>query len=142
MICSLKATDWRKLRVERDGETQLLNVDLVETFNWLLGLRVQKVRVVDGYHTVEGTDPSGEQVLVIWRGLMDAGSGSDDEALRRFFVEQGYGSRPEDTALKRIYVNGDCTLASLRQEADRWAVLLTEEAFKRLTFATAPDGTL
>ena len=28
--------DEYKLRVERDGETQLVNVDLVETFNWLL----------------------------------------------------------------------------------------------------------
>ncbi len=100
-----------RLNITEGGESRPVAVDLVETFNWLLGLKVEQLRVIGGYHTVEGTNPEGERVLVIWRRLSDPGG--DDEALRRFFIEHGYGSRPEPAALDRVYVNGDCTLASL-----------------------------
>jgi adenine-specific DNA-methyltransferase len=128
-----------ELRITEGGESRAVTVDLVETFNWLLGLSVEKVRVVDGFHTIEGTDPQGKRVLVIWRQLAEPSS--DDEALRRYFTEQGYGRRGEDT-LDRVYVNGDCTLAALRGEGDRWEVLLTEEEFKRLMFEAQTSGSL
>lgn len=130
-----------QLTVTDGGESRSVAADLVETFNWLLGLSVQKVRVVDGFQTVEGTNPEGERVLVIWRTLADPTS--DDEALRRFFTQQGYGSRGDERqALDRVYVNGDCTLATLRREGDRWEILLTEEEFKRLMFDAATGGSL
>jgi adenine-specific DNA-methyltransferase len=129
-----------QLRITDGGESSTVTVDLVETFNWLLGLKVKKVRVIDGFRTVEGTNPEGKRILVIWRRLSQPIS--DDEALGRFFLDQGYGSRPEEGSLDRVYVNGDCTLASLRRESDRWDVLLIEEEFKRLMFETAPGGAL
>jgi len=49
-----------KLKVERNGETQLVNVDLVETFNWLLGLTVKHIDVIRGVRVVEGTNPENE----------------------------------------------------------------------------------
>lgn len=128
-----------QLRITEGGESRPVAVDLVETFNWLLGLSVEKVRVVDGFHTVEGTDSQGKRVIVIWRLLAE--QGSDDEALRRFFAEQAYGARGEAT-LDRVYVNGDCTLATLREEGEHWEVLQTEEEFKRLMFETATSGSL
>lgn len=127
------------LRITQGGETRDTTVDLVETFNWLLGLLVHKLRSVDGYRTVEGTDPDGRRVLVMWRVLKDGRH--TDEDLQRFFMEQGYASRPEEATLDRIYVNGDCTLANVRRPQDHWDVLLTEAEFGRLMFAGA-DGAL
>jgi len=129
-----------QLRISEGGETHTTRVDLVETFNWLLGLRVQKMRAPDGYRTVEGLAPDGKRVLVIWRSLRD--ERHSNEALERFFAEQGYAKRAGDEAPDRIYVNGDCTLANLRQTSDRWDVLLTEEEFKRLMFAPTGEGVL
>jgi hypothetical protein len=78
---------------------------------------------------------------VIWRRLADPGI--DDEALKRFFSERGYGSRADgERVLDRVYVNGDCTLATLRREGDRWEVFLTEEEFKRLMFEAATGRSL
>ena len=52
--------DEYKLRVERDGETQLVNVDLVETFNWLLGLTVKHIDIIRGIRVVDGMNPVDE----------------------------------------------------------------------------------
>jgi adenine-specific DNA-methyltransferase len=121
------------LTVTQGGESRAVPVDLPETFNYLLGLRVEKVRTVNGFHTVEGLDPDGARVLVIWRSLCDPGT--DNAALDRFFVAQGYAGRSTDRALDRVYVNGDATLLTLRPEHATWQLLSTEEAFKHLMFA-------
>jgi len=65
------------------GETKAVNVDLVETFNWLLGLKVKHMNAfwdkeagrqgagekaeTPMFRIVEGVNPKGEKVLVIWR---------------------------------------------------------------------------
>jgi adenine-specific DNA-methyltransferase len=122
------------------GETRTVAVDLPETFNWLLGLAVERVRFVDGFQTVEGMDPDGRRVLVIWRSLRD--ERHTNERLETFFKEQGYLDRSIDAILDHIYVNGDCTLSSLRPEGATWQVSLTEEAFHRLMFAPASQGAI
>ena len=61
--------DEYRLKVLRNGETQLVKVDLVETFNWLLGLTVKYVDVIRGIRVVGGQNPDGERVLVLWRNL-------------------------------------------------------------------------
>jgi len=129
-----------QLRISEGGETHATKVDLAETFNWLLGLRVQKMRTIEGCRTVEGLAPDGKRVLVIWRTRTD--ERHSNEALERFFEEQGYGKRTDEETLDRIYVNGDCTLANLRETADRWDVLLIEEEFKRLMFEPTGEGVL
>jgi hypothetical protein len=43
------------------GETQLVNVDLVETFNWHLGLTVRHIEVIRGVRVVKGTKPRRNQ---------------------------------------------------------------------------------
>jgi hypothetical protein len=47
--------DGYRLRVERNGETQLVTVDPVETFNWLLGSTVMHIDHIAGVRGVEGT---------------------------------------------------------------------------------------
>jgi adenine-specific DNA-methyltransferase len=107
-----------------------MNVDMVETYNYLLGLTVDRVGVYDGFRTVEGTNPQGERVLVIWRNVNERSNADLDE----FFVRQGYGSRAEEEALDRVYVNGDNNLENLKGKGEHWRTLLIEEEFRHLMF--------
>lgn len=120
--------DQYKLRVERNGETQLVNVDLVETFNWLLGLTVKHIDVIRGVRVVEGTDPDGNRVLVLWRNIDEM----DNDALDKWFKKQDYNTR--EMIYDLFYVNGDNNLENLRRPDQTWKVRLIEEEFKRLMF--------
>ena len=110
------------------GETRPAAVDLVETFNYLLGLRVRHVDAIQGYRVVQGTNPQGERVLVIWRNLREK-SNAD---LETFFRKQDYN--PRDMEFDLIYVNGDNHLENLRRPDETWKVRLIEEEFMRLMF--------
>jgi adenine-specific DNA-methyltransferase len=120
--------DEYKLRVERNGETQLVNVDLVETFNWLLGLTVKHIDVIRGVRVVEGTAPNGDRVLVLWRNIDQM----DNDALDKWFEKQHYNTR--EMVYDVFYVNGDNNLENLRRLDQTWKVRLIEEEFKRLMF--------
>jgi hypothetical protein len=51
-------TGKRKLMVERNGESQFVSVDLVDTFTWLLGLTVKHIDVIRGIRVVNGINPT------------------------------------------------------------------------------------
>lgn len=127
-IDSFRNPDEYKLRVERDGETKLVNVDLAETFNWLLGLTVKHIDVIRDVRVVEGTNPENERVLVLWRNI-DA---MNSDKLDKWFEKQGYNSR--DLEYDLIYINGDNNLENLRRSDQTWKVRLIEEEFQRLMF--------
>lgn len=110
------------------GETKPVTVDLVETFNYLLGLTVRHIDHIRGFRVVQGTNPQGEKVLVIWRNLKEK-SNTD---LEEFFHKQEYN--PKDLEFDLIYVNGDNNLENLRRPDETWKVRLIEEEFHRLMF--------
>ena len=110
------------------GETRPVKVDLVETFNYLLGLRVRHVDVIRGFRVVTGTSPQGDKVLVIWRCVRE----NPNAALDEFFLKQGYNTR--DMEFDLVYVNGDNNLENLKRPDDTWKVRLIEEEFQRLMF--------
>jgi len=110
------------------GETRPVRVDLVETFNYLIGLRVKHVDTIRGFKVVEGASPQGERVLVIWRNTREKSNAELDE----FFQKQGYNTR--DAEFDVIYVNGDNNLENLRRPDETWKVRLIEDDFKRLMF--------
>ena len=130
------------------GETKPVTVDLVETFNWLLGLKVRHMDRIEGFRVVEGTNPAGERVLVIWRKLRDLAEADPDkvqqqreeanQALEAFFKKQQYNTL--DMEFDTIYVNGDNNLMNLPVAPEgeggepRYKVRLIEEEFKRLMF--------
>jgi len=120
--------DEYKLRVERNGETQLVNVDLVETFNWLLGLTVKQIDVIRGVRVVEGTAPNSDRVLVLWRNINQM----DNDALDKWFEKQDYNTR--EMVYDVFYVNGDNNLENMRRPDQTWKVRLIEEEFQRLMF--------
>ena len=117
------------------GETKPTVLDLVETFNYLIGLTVRhiaapqtftaeferdgegrlrlKVRLKQDaggpwwFRTVTGATRDGRKTLVIWRKL--TGNPEEDNlVLDEWFTKQGYSSK--DGEFDLIYVNGDNNL--------------------------------
>ena len=115
------------LSVVRDGGRREAPVDLPETFNLLLGLRVESRRRLDGVLAIAGKDPQGQSCLILWRNLDETGN----EALNRWF--QSNRKRLPD-ALDLIFANGDHTLNAVRQKRDAWRAAAIEPLFRELMF--------
>lgn len=77
---------------------------------------------------VEGHNPEGKRILVLWRTL----DKTDNDAVDAWFKKQDYNTRDQEYDV--IYVNGDNNLENLRRGDQTWKVRLTEEAFQRLMF--------
>ena len=114
------------LSVVRDGVRRETPVDLPETFNLLLGLRVESRRRLDGVLAIAGKDPQGQSCLILWRNLDE----TDNEALNRWLRHH----RKHFPALDLIYANGDHTLNAVRRKKDAWKAAATEPLFRELMF--------
>jgi adenine-specific DNA-methyltransferase len=108
------------------GETKETTVDLVETFNWLLGLKVKHMDATKGFLTVTGEKRAGGRTLIIWRTLSTEPL-ADNAALDKFLTK--IAVNPADTEFDFIYVNGAHTLNDPHNK-----VHLVEETFQRLMF--------
>ena len=99
-----------RLRVHVNGERQERNVDLAETFNFLLGLNVRKREVHNEngrrylVYRGETRDRPGHKVAVIWRQT-EAWTEADFMQDRDFVTQQILAA-PADT----VYVNGDSAI--------------------------------
>lgn len=152
-----------KLKVKRPGsdESRETTVDLLETFNWLVGLTVHHIAAPQTFRagferdsekrlrlkgllkpdptgpwwfrTVTGTTPDGRRTLIIWRKLT-GDLEQDNLVLEAWFTKQGYSTK--DYEFQVIYVNGDNNLENLKAAEDTWKVRLIEEDFHRLMFDT------
>lgn len=150
-----------KLKVKRFGsdESREVNVDLLETFNWLSGLTVKCIAAPQTFiaaferdsekrlrlkgrlkqdaagpywfRTVTGTTPDGRRALIIWRKLTGEPE-QDNLVLDEWFTKEGYSAK--DSEFDLIYVNGGNNLENLKTLDDFWKVRLIEEDFHRLMF--------
>ena len=149
-----------RLNIARGNETKETVVDLVETFNWLLGIKVLRISQKEHrtaefetdsegrlqikgrsrtcaagegwtFQEVEGQTLSGDKVLVIWR-TCTTNPEQDNVMLDEWFGKRNYSTL--DFEFGRIYVNGDNNLENLKVGEERWKVALIEEEFKRLMF--------
>ena len=122
------------LKTTRDNELVTTKVDMVETFNYLIGLNVE---TEDWYQddticVVQGrTHRHGLKTLVIWRNCKVV----DNNQLCMFFDKMDFRTR--DTEFDVIYVNGDNTLPNLRRDEEHWKVVLIEEEFQKRMFEEA-----
>ena len=118
------------IKTTKDNELVDTHVDMVETFNYLIGLNVETLRYPkDGYCVVEGTTHIGnERTLVIWRNCNKV----SNEDLNEFFRKQTYCTT--DSEFDKIYVNGDNTLPNIKTDEEHWKVVLIEEEFKKRMF--------
>lgn len=118
------------IKTTKDNELVDTHVDMVETFNYLIGLNVETLRYPkDGYCVVEGVTHIGnERTLVIWRNCNKV----SNEDLNEFFRKQAYCTT--DSEFDKIYVNGDNTLPNIKTDEEHWKVVLIEEEFKKRMF--------
>lgn len=121
------------IKVRRDGVVQDSPVDLVETFNYLIGLRVRRYDTYDqeGLLFVIGTDPDGRRVIIVWRDCDLWPNDRLEEKCRQAFES----FRPDEFDL--VYVNGDNHLPIIKTGEESWKVNLIEETFHARMFDTS-----
>lgn len=89
--------------VDSAGAFEPRKIDLVETFNYLIGLRVKHIDAQPqrGFVTVTGTLPSGESCLVLWRDCEALDYESVSKLCDRLAIN------PADNEFDVVYINGD-----------------------------------
>ncbi len=146
-----------KMKITEKNECKERPVDLIETFNYLIGLTVTHHGAVSyfsakpaadpayegavelmkdlggqyAFRQIEGTLPDGRRALVIWRIVSDNVLESN-AALDAYFTK--YRINPADREYDVIYVNGDNNLENLRTANETWKVQMTEIEFKKRMF--------
>lgn len=151
-----------QLKVKQPGsdESREVNVDLIETFNWLAGLRVKQISAPQSFiasfnrdtekrlclesrlkqdangpywfRTLTGTTPDGRKALVIWRKLTGDPE-KDNLVLDEWFTS---GHLDADCEFDIVWVNGGNNLENIKPPGNLWKVRLIEEDFHRLMFDT------
>lgn len=110
------------IAVDSAGAFEPRKVDMVETFNYLIGLRVRTIdaQLDRGFVSVTGTLPSGERCLVLWRDCEKI----DYDQLRR--EANRYELEAANSLFDVIYINGDHNIPAsytptAGEEAAGWA---------------------
>lgn len=98
-----------KVAVDSAGAWEERKVDLVETFNYLIGLTVRHIDIqhTRGFVTVEGWLPTGERTLILWRDCEKIGY----EELTRLCDKLAIN--PADSEFDVVYINGDHNIPSV-----------------------------
>jgi adenine-specific DNA-methyltransferase len=144
-----------KMNITQNLESSERTVDLVETFNYLIGLTVKKSHALATFNAdfttgeygavtamlkagetykfkaVEGTAPNGDKTLVLWRE-MTGDVVKDNAVLDAYFL-----SLPNACSFKRVYVNCDNNLLNLRGNGESWQVVLIDDEMKKRMFEDA-----
>ena len=153
-----------QLKIKKPGsdESRLLHVDLMETFNWLVGLTVEHIAAPQAFHAqferdsegrlrmsgrlkqegtgrwwfrrIEGVTPDGRKTLIVWRNL--TGNLEEDNLVLDTYMREKLKISTRDFEFDLIYVNGSNNLENLKIPDDTWKVRLIEEDFHRLMFET------
>lgn len=101
-----------KVSVDSAGASEVRKVDLVETFNYLIGLKVRHTELATerGYVRVEGTLPSGEEALILWRDCDKI----DYEKLKQYTNRFDLNTR--EKTFDVVYINGDNNIPTVFTE--------------------------
>lgn len=117
-----------QLKVTENNELVSTTVDLVETFNYLIGLYVERIQRVKDIKFVEGTTREGAKTLVIWRNLEATDNAETQRTFRKIY------DSVRSIEFDQIYINGDHHFDNLRQGEDSFKVKLIEETFFKKMF--------
>ena len=103
-------TDWManpfdvKMQITRGNEKIEQTIDVVETFNYLIGLNVEKLQWPEaGMQVVIGVTRKGKRTMVIWRNTTQI----TDEQVKKYL------DTVDCKPLKQIYLNGETTLGTI-----------------------------
>ena len=148
------------MKITEKNECREHNIDLCETFNYLIGLSVTRQSAITCYlskpaeapvyegavdlvsdingqyafRQIEGTLPDGRRALIIWRTVTDDIIASN-AALDAYFTT--YRKNAPERRYDVIFVNGDSNLENLRGSSEGWKVQMTEIEFKKRMFEEA-----
>jgi adenine-specific DNA-methyltransferase len=130
-----------KVNLEEVGEPEETVVDIAETFNYLLGLKVKKVKGRDCFVAItprndkKGTtrndkekylfvlgEKEGRDVAIVWREYSDDWTDEDFKKDKEFIIKE-----IEPWAPHIVYVNGQSVLTP-----KNWEVRYIEPEFKKL----------
>lgn len=116
-----------QLRVTENNELIPTSIDLVETFNYLIGLYVQRIQRQGDIKFVEGITRDGKKTLIVWRNTETV----DNSEVQRVFRKLYESVLTHE--FEQIYINGDHHFQNYRVEEDVFKVkLIEEEFFKRM----------
>lgn len=104
-----------KITADSAGAYTVQNIDLIDTFNYLIGLKVRNIdyQLKQGYVQVVGHLRTGEFVTVFWRDVEKVNYEALDKIMNKLSIN------PKDEEYKYIYVNGDHNINSkLIKKAD------------------------
>jgi adenine-specific DNA-methyltransferase len=103
-----------KVAVDSAGASEVSKIDLVETFNYLIGLRVKHIdtQLERGFVTVIGTLPGGEKTLVLWRDC----NVLDYDELNKLCDKLAIN--PKDSEFEVVYINGDHNIPAVLTTTD------------------------
>ena len=92
-----------KITADSAGAYTVQNVDLIDTFNYLIGLKVRNIdyQLDRGFVQVDGHLRTGELVTVFWRDCEQIGYDELDKTLQKLRINA------LDSEYQQIYVNGD-----------------------------------
>lgn len=113
-----------KVNLSEVGEPQEMVVDIPETFNYLLGLKVKKVKTRNNgrkYLFILG-EKEGKDIAVVWREYSESWTDDDFRKDKEFIIKELESLRPNI-----VYVNGQSILTP-----KGWEVRQIEPEFKRL----------
>ena len=108
-----------KVAVDSAGAYESRKIDLVETFNYLVGLHVKHIDTQPerGFVTVTGKLPSGEACLVLWRDC----DLLDHEGVSKLCDKLAIN--PADNEFDVVYINGDHNIPTvLTQTAEEGGI--------------------
>ena len=146
-----------QMKITRKNETLWHRVDVIETFNYLLGIKVENqssisyfraqpaaqpayegaVDIIEdagsdyGFMSVKGKLQDGSSAIIVWRTV------TDDVILGNAALDAYFTSQCKDWDLRNIdsiYVNGDCNLELLKKPGEHWKVVRTDKVFNQLMF--------
>ena len=100
--------------VNSAGAFEPRKIDLVETFNYLIGLRAKHIDMqpARGFVTVTGTLPTGESCLVLWRDC----DVLDYEGVTKLCNKLAVN--PADNEFDVVYINGDHNIPTVLTQTE------------------------
>lgn len=120
-----------ELNITRNNEQIPTKVDMVDTFNYLIGLNVEKERWFDDDNiciVMGETHRDHLRTVVLWRNQEKV----DNAKLAEWFEKPELRDLVMDADI--IYVNGENTLQSKIHEDENWQIMLTDEEFLNRMF--------
>lgn len=119
-----------KVNLEEVGKPQEMVVDIPETFNYLLGLKVKKIKTRNNerkYLFVLG-EKEGKDIAIVWRKYEDNWTEDDFKKDKEFIIEELKPWKPSI-----VYINGQSVLTpKLGSDFDSIEIRYIESEFKRL----------